>query len=288
MKRLIMLKGLPASGKSTWAKEQIDQYPGRFKRVNKDDLRAMLDNSRWSKANEKFVLKVRDFIVSEALNEGYSVIVDDTNLHPRHEQRLREIAKEKGARFEVKEFLDVPIEECIKRDLTRPNSVGSAVIKQMAHRYGLLPKRPTPEYNPDLPQAVICDIDGTLAILNGRNPYDASDCINDTENKPVASLLRVLKESRPDIPIILVSGREHRYMKQTEEWLKKQNIPYDYLYMRSTGDNRKDAIVKQEIYERHIKPNYNVWFVIDDRKQVVEMWRDKLGLTVFQVDWGEF
>ena len=49
--KLIMTKGLPASGKSTWAKQYLDDNPGT-KRVNKDDLRAMLDNGKWSKRNE--------------------------------------------------------------------------------------------------------------------------------------------------------------------------------------------------------------------------------------------
>jgi len=287
-KVILMLKGLPASGKSTWAKEQIDEHPGRFKRVNKDDLRAMLDNSRWSRANEKFVLKVRDFIVSQALEDGYSVIVDDTNLHPRHEIRLKEIAREKKADFEVKEFTDVPIEECIKRDLKRPNSVGPDVIRQMARQFNLLQKRPVPEHIPDLPTAIICDLDGTLALLNGRNPYDASDCVNDLLNRPVAQLLKTICRSRPEVKILLVSGREQKYMHQTWDWLEKHDIPYDYLFMRCTGDTRKDAIIKREIYDYYIRNQFNVWFVLDDRRQVVEMWRDELGLPVFQVDWGEF
>ncbi|MFN5657022.1 MAG: AAA family ATPase, partial [Pseudanabaena sp.] len=50
--------GLPASGKSTWAKEKVNKSPNIIKRVNKDELRAMLDNSYFSKGNEKFVLDI--------------------------------------------------------------------------------------------------------------------------------------------------------------------------------------------------------------------------------------
>jgi len=53
--KVLILKGLPASGKSTYAKELVAK--GNWKRINKDDLRAMLDCSKWSKANEKFVLQ---------------------------------------------------------------------------------------------------------------------------------------------------------------------------------------------------------------------------------------
>ena len=66
MPTLYMTKGLPASGKSTWAKERVS-IDGNTKRINKDDLRLMLDNGEWSKNNEKFVLEVRDTIASNAL-----------------------------------------------------------------------------------------------------------------------------------------------------------------------------------------------------------------------------
>ena len=98
MPDLIMLKGLPASGKTTYAKKMIDEAPkNSIKRVNKDDLRAMIDNGTWSKGNEKFILVVRDNIVMEALITGKHIIVDDTNLVPKHEERLRELAKVCGA-----------------------------------------------------------------------------------------------------------------------------------------------------------------------------------------------
>jgi predicted ABC-type ATPase len=68
MTTLYMTKGLPGSGKTTWAKEMVSKSKGSVKRVNKDDLRAMLDAGEWSKENEKFVLKVRDFIIEKALD----------------------------------------------------------------------------------------------------------------------------------------------------------------------------------------------------------------------------
>jgi predicted kinase len=75
MKEVILTKGLPASGKSTWAKKQVLESTTNYKRVNKDDLRDMLDAGRFSKGNEAFLLTVRDFVILEALNKGYHVIV---------------------------------------------------------------------------------------------------------------------------------------------------------------------------------------------------------------------
>ena len=56
--------------------------------------------------------------------------------------------------------------------------------------------------------------------------------------------------------------------------------------MRAAGDNRKDAIVKRELYQRAVAGVYSIAFVLDDRNQVVDMWRKDLGLPCFQVNYG--
>lgn len=283
-KRVIILKGLPASGKSTWAKEQVDKHPGRYKRLSKDDLRAMLDNGKWSRANEKFVLEVRNTLILLALQEGYHVLVDDTNLHPKHEQAIRDLVKGQ-AEVEIKDFTDVPVETCIERDRSRPNYVGEKVIRQM-YRDFLQPKAaPPPAYDANLPNAVICDLDGTLAILNGRNPYDASRCEEDLLNRAIAGILS--KYYQNEYQILLVSGRSERHRAQTERWLQAHEVQYHHLHMRVEGDSRKDSIVKREIYEQYIQGKYNIEFVLDDRNQVVEVWRS-LGLITLQVAEGDF
>jgi len=278
MKKVILTKGLPASGKTTWAKKLINKHPNMYKRVNKDDLREMLDNSKWSKSSEKFILKIRDNIILEALDFGKHVIVDDTNLHPKHEINIKELVKGKAV-VEIKDFTDVPLQICIERDLKREKSVGKKVIKNMYNSFLKKDVKP-PKYNPELPDIVICDLDGTLALHNGRNPYDASTCDQDLLNAPVADIINHEK-------FILVSGREDKYRKQTLKFLTKYNIRYSKLLMRKTGDFRNDAIVKKEIYEKYIKDKYNVKFVLDDRNRVVEMWRS-LGLTCLQVADGDF
>lgn len=131
-----MTRGLPASGKSTWARAKQAEFPqGDVKRVNKDDLRAMLDAGKWSPENEAFVVYVRDCIVAAALEKGKSVVVDDTNLAPEHEVRLREIAEKNGVVFEVVDFTHVSLEECIERDRPRSASVGERVIREMWEQF---------------------------------------------------------------------------------------------------------------------------------------------------------
>ena len=290
--KLIMCKGLPASGKSTWAKEYVKKS-GNTKRINKDDLRAMMDNGIFSGKNEKFVLEVRDFLIQQALMSGFNVIVDDTNLHPKHEARMREIikswdkvlmpGKKEKWEFEVEDFSLVPLETCIARDLKRPVSVGEKVIRQMYNQF-LAPKPAMYIPKEGTPHAVMCDLDGTLALFGDKNPYDRN-FLEDQINDPVASTLDRCEACGDKI--ILVSGRTDKHRKQTEKWLEDNMVKYHALFMRKEGDTRKDSIVKTEIFEKEIKDKYNVVFVMDDRNQVVDMWRLR-GLTVFQVAEGDF
>lgn len=135
MRKILLLRGLPGSGKSTWARALIRQYPEQYKRVNKDDLRMMIDDDMWTSNNEKFILHIRNLIIIEALQSGKDVIVDDTNLHPKHEKYLRKVAMNYGAALEFKDFFDVSIEECIARDSKRAKPVGEKIIREMATRY---------------------------------------------------------------------------------------------------------------------------------------------------------
>lgn len=281
MNKIILTKGLPASGKSTWAREYQEKNPNTV-RINKDDLRAMMHNSIWSHGREQFILKVRNFIVEEALKEGHDVIVDDTNLHSKHKNEMWRIASAYNATVEEKSFLDVSVEECIKRDLKRPNSVGTKVIKGMYNQF-INPKAETPAIDENLPTAVICDLDGTLALFGTANPYER-DFSKDEVNMRVYELLNRLKEDRT---IIILSGRKDTFREVTEKWLREHAIPHDALFMRKGDDNRKDFIIKRELYEAQIKGKYNVFCVFDDRDQVVELWRN-LGLICFQVAEGDF
>lgn len=286
MKTLYMTKGLPASGKTTWAKSK------GFKRINKDDLRSMVDNENWSKENEKFILETRNALVKLALKHHYDVIVDDTNLASKHEHELKGIAQHYGAAFEVVAFTHVPLETCIERDRHRPNYVGEKVIRDMYNKY-LKPKAKTvPPRNSKLMDAVIVDIDGTVAHNDGhRGWYDWDKVGGDLARHVVLDSIKgFVNETHADI--LFVSGRDGCCYEQTKKWLA--DVAYitlsdsRRLFMRSLGDMRKDAVVKREIYEREIEGKYNVLAVWDDRKSVVELWRELgFGDRLFDVGTGE-
>jgi predicted kinase len=146
----------------------------------------MFDNGCLTNGNEKFIKKVRDLLIIKALEEGKHVIVDDTNLSPTNETRIKQLVKEfnkansDDVMVEIKE-MDTPLEVCVERDAQREKPVGERVIKQM-HRQYYFKDLEYAKQDPELPKALICDLDGTLAILNGRNPFDASTCEEDKLN----------------------------------------------------------------------------------------------------------
>ena len=136
--------------------------------------------------------------------------------------------------------------------------------------------------------AIICDIDGTLAIHNGRSPYDLTKVSEDGFNYHLWFLIK-------DQNIIFLSGREGKKQvrEDTVAWLKKytgimnDEFYTDRLFMRAEGDNRKDDVIKAEIYTYIIEPHFDIIAVFDDRDRIVKMWREK-GLFTCQVNYGDF
>lgn len=141
--------------------------------------------------------------------------------------------------------------------------------------------------------AVIVDIDGTLALMGKgiegrRGPHDLHRVGEDDPNEPVIDLVRDFRAV--GYRIIFMSGRDEKCRAATESWLLHHVAaePGEPLFMRDRGDNRDDAVVKRELYERHVAPYWAVRYVLDDRDRVVRMWRGELGLTVLQVAEGDF
>ena len=145
---------------------------------------------------------------------------------------------------------------------------------------------------------ILCDIDGTLATIGDRakilekdelteKEYDefnarsaTSSCIQD-----IANIVRNLKDA--ETKIYLITAREKKWKKITQHWLRLNEIPYDNLLMRNDGDKNSDADVKLKIVKEYVNPK-RVWFVLEDRDDVVQMYREDLGLTCLQVNKGDY
>lgn len=293
MLTITILKGLPGSGKSTLAKQMVLDSQCGMKRVNKDDIRAMLDAGKHTKGNEAMVLELRDHIILTALRAGKHVVVDDTNFEPRHLAAIEALAEviraEKGSCNVAVRFIDTPLEECIARDNARPNGVGERVIRTMYNKY-LRPEKAelVPLVQDEtLPRAIIVDIDGTLAKMHDRGPFEWSKVGQDLPHDDIAWLVRKLREHHQ---IIFMSGRDAVCRPETMAWIEQhvRMVPLDaHLLMRPEGNMEKDSVVKERLFREQIAGKYYVAYVIDDRDQVVRMWRN-IGLRCLQVADGDF
>ena len=298
MTRLLITRGLPASGKTTFARK----LQPNVVRVNRDDLRRMLHGQRlFTQWAEGQVTHAQRAAVEALLRAHADVIVDDTNLRAKTVREWAELAARFGATFEVHDFTDVPLEECIRRDADRDpaDQVGADAIKRMHDRYLAGRNLPLPvpwvdpggpgvvyRPDPDLPAAVLVDIDGTVALMAGRGPYDWSRVGSDAPNPAVITAVRAMHAAGH--AIVFCSGRDEVCRAETEAWLELYvDVPYEALFMRPEGDNRKDAVVKREIFDADVRDRWRIVGVFDDRQQVVRMWRS-IGLTVFQVAEGDF
>lgn len=292
MAKLTIMRGLPASGKSTRAKEIIEAT-GNTVRVNKDLLRTMLHFDKWTGYNESITRAMAYAIAKECLIGGINVIIDDTNLNEGTLQGWKDL----GKRMELTKVevidVDCSVEECLKRDNEREESVGENVIMGMAMSSG---KYPQPKKG-----IVIFDLDGTLANVDHRRHYIKqepkdwksffAEIVNDTPRQEIVDML--MKYEGEGYEIFIVSGRPEGGRsntdgrEQTEAWLEKTfkgYKPYKALFMRRSDDKRPDTEVKKEIYDKCFK-NYPVHKVIDDRPSVIRMWKEQ-GLDVIDVGDG--
>lgn len=301
---LTVTRGLPASGKTTWAKRYATDFNAL--RSNRDDLRASLFGGEGilSRDNEDLITKVQRATVIEALKTGRNVVIDDMHLRPKYLKVWNEIANEHGANFEIQEF-KTPLDDCISFDTIRGVEggrwLGEEVIRSIAAKQltkdgdFLKYTRIEPVFfrkvsnDPKLKPTYLVDIDGTLTTgPHERGPFDWAKVGQDRPRRAVVGLVGTLLETGAHVTFM--SGRDSVCRDETIAWLMTELVTEadDWsLFMRPKGDQRKDSIVKHELFTNHILGRYFVRAVLDDRDQVVSMWR-KIGLTCLQVDYGDF
>lgn len=278
MKAIITI-GVSGSGKTTWAESQ-----SRFHVISRDNIRfGLLENedklseddnmwSKWSFKRENAVTAIYWKMVEGARRRGQNIILADTNLNPSRRQDMRSRLEGLGYEVEFRQF-DVDYETAVKRDLWRRDSVGAAIIwKQYKELYGEVYVPPS-----EAPKAVIVDIDGTLAHMSGRGPFEWHRVGEDSCDSVVKS---IVNRFDANTYVIVLSGRDSFCRCETISWLHHNGIVFDELYMRAEGDMRKDAIVKRELFDKHIRDKYNIVAVFDDRPQMIRLW-NLMGLKTF-------
>ena len=135
MSKLIITRGLPASGKSTWAKQWVLEDPEHRVRINQDDIRLML-GKYWVPSREKLVQEIQFDAIVEALSREFDVVIDNTNLNNKVlDQFNRLIRTFEDYEIEYKDFFDTPLSVCIERDKNRDLQVTEKVIRSFYNNY---------------------------------------------------------------------------------------------------------------------------------------------------------
>lgn len=299
--QLLILRGVPGCGKSTFAHQWLKEGERRA-RVNRDDIRMQFFDKEIG-VDENMVTQIEHMQVDMLLKAGYSVVVDDTNIRHAYIKAFVKIAAKHGMPVAVKQF-DVDLKVAIERNAIRASQGGrdvpTHVIEKMHKSLkssGQFTRKlieeawgaseiAEPYIRPVGKEKVyLFDIDGTLASMSDRSPFDWPKVADDDPRPQVIETARA--HAKAGYKIIVMSGRDGSCRNETIGWLDLYDIPFDDLFMRPEGDMRKDNIVKQELFDQHIRFNYNVIAVYDDRDQVVDMWR-AMGVDCFQVQPGNF
>ena len=314
MRTLYLPIGVQASGKTTWAKELCNKINKKQNNrycvlISRDEYRDMLSGgienyvhgSKYSAICEKMITDAALHQATLAAENNMDIVIADMNLNnttvraweqfaKKHNMQVHkhdfyvEWLKGEGSKYDLLVAEEKYLEMVISRDLQRPNSIGAKVITETFNKY-IRTTLQQHKHVDGLPSAVVFDVDGTLAHMQGRKAYEWKKVGEDTVDDAVARLLRMHKNNGDTV--IVLSGRSRECEPETTKWLKDNNLPYDFIWMRDSEDRRKDSVVKDELFNSKIEGNFNVHCVYDDRDCVVSVWRRK-GVKCLQCEYGDF
>ena len=147
------------------------------------------------------------------------------------------------------------------------------------------------EFIRGLKPCYIVDIDGTVALIDGRSPYDGRKANTDKINMPIANLIDNFRNATDHATIIFSTGRDEKFREITMRWLQENGlylVADSMLLMRPADEKKPDAEVKKDNYFARIHGKYNVELVIEDRARVTKMYRDDLRLPTIEPWYSNF
>lgn len=306
-REIILTRGIQASGKSTYAEHWAKEKPTERIRINWDSLRNMF-GQYWVEEREKLniIKEMTDAFFKSSMENGLNIIMDNMNLNPKGWKEMQDRIDNYNNthtkyQYELvfKDFFDVSVEECIKRDSMRTNPIGESVIKRTYRQYRnfIATELNKKQYNSFVPydkdkkDCILVDMDATLCFnLQGRPFYGngASDTM--TNDVPCEQICKLVNKYIKDdnVKVIILTGREDTpdIRKATETWLKNNlDGDVDMVIMRPYKNFTKGSDCKYNLYKTFIEPYYNVLFVLEDSSKVVKMWREH-GIMCLQPNDG--
>ena len=140
-RKVLILRGLQGSGKSTFAKQWVNEDPEHRVRFNRDDVRNML-GKYWVPSRESLINAIQNDFLSSALYQGYDIVIDNMNLNEKCIKEIKtfvqgwnNVSDSHVYDIEIKDFFHVPLQTCIDRDAKRENPIGEKVIRNTFNKY---------------------------------------------------------------------------------------------------------------------------------------------------------
>lgn len=140
-RKVLILRGLQGSGKSTFAKQWVNEDPEHRVRFNRDDIRNML-GKYWVPSREPLINTIQNDFLSTALYQGYDIVIDNMNLNEKCIEEIKQfvygwnnVSDDNIYEIEIKDFFHVPLQVCIDRDAQRENPIGERVIRNTYNKY---------------------------------------------------------------------------------------------------------------------------------------------------------
>ena len=302
-KKLILMQGIPASGKTTWSKNWVAEDPKTRIRFSNDDIRNML-GVYWVLSRESLVKSIKLDIIEKAMENNFDIVVDNMNLNPLEIKLWEDIVNNWNTKntipykIETHQCFDVSLETCIERDSKRVNPIGTGVIINTFKRYRQyiateLNKKEVTSWksiNTCLKDAIIVDLDATLAFNTSGRPFWEQGCAEGIPKDVIDIRMRELLLSIcacSECSFIVLTGKEDlpEIREATSSWLDINWLHPTELIMRPKGDVSKGDLCKFNLYNKFIKDKYNVLAVFEDSKKCVDMWRRE-GLLCLQPNSG--
>ena len=282
--KAVILKGIPASGKTTYASNNLK---GCY-HINKDFLREI-----YPELSEKGISLKQNELILQSAKYWTDIVVDNTHINPQSLSKVVEVCRKAGYEdIKIIDMFDKLVKEvglkeafnsCLERNNAREKRVPVSVLYSMAYQdwYDVAELAWYP--------VMIVDLDWTLFDSDERHKVcrkedgqlDYTEYFSDKMlnlDKPVKQLADLINSLQHIYKVVIVSGRSNICEDKTLGMLP---VDYDAVFMRNHFDHRDDSVVKKEILDL-IEPFISTenTIVFDDRKRVIDMWR-KNWLYVF-------
>jgi predicted kinase len=291
---LVLVRGLPASGKTTWARALVaSRRPGTILRVNRDDLRRSMADPSYSAPVDAVERRISDAewrLVRGALLDRVDVVVDATNLRASVARRWRALAEACGAGWRVEE-VDTDLEECVRRDAARPplERVGEETLRDLHARFvdpetGRLPRLGLPPRLSSVAGAPYRPVPGTpsavLVVAEGMVSPESPDV-------PDAAAVEVVRAlAAAGHRVIAVSARAEDERAAVGDWLARHlAVPVEVLLLGAPRKRQRDVTAVLGLFDAHVRDHYSVVGVVEGRPAAARAWREA-GLAVIGVAAG--